>query len=246
MMNSNPGRVFIFNCEGREAVFRWSDDRGQSISGRFIVAEGTSTEFDCSYSGPWGLEGSDSITRVRYSERRRAGVTLERHDVVRISYPAINSGGLQVVHVFEVELTLGQAPKSRLVATLSAPTGHVLQAAAAEPDPSEVPHSLIEERIGPGVIETSLAHKLGTALITWKVVSTNGPVVKLQGAFFDARTGDVGPQFNIAEWAGRNKTGDYSKIAFVHAHRKFKYFVPWIAEDGTGDRALMATTITDD
>jgi hypothetical protein len=56
----------------------------------------------------------------------------------------------------------------------------------------------------------------------------------------------LGPHFDIAEWPGRTKTGDYSRIAFFYEHGEFNYFVPWIAESATGQRTLLAITITQD
>jgi hypothetical protein len=257
MMTSNPGRLFTFNCEGppgvpdltrNEAVLRWSDDRGQSVSGRFIVSAGLSSEFVCeSVDDPpgWGLDGSQSISRVRYSERKLGDITLERRDVVRLTYAGVNPEGRQVVHVFEVELTLGVTPVARLVTTLAEPDGHVVQAAVIEPDPSQVPHLLINKRRGPELTESFLAPRLGTALVTWKVLRTGGPVF-LRGAFVNVRTRGLGPHFDIAEWPGRTKTGDYSRIAFFYEHGEFNYFVPWIAESATGQRTLLAITITQD
>ena len=182
---------------------------------------------------------------MQYSERKLGDITLDRRDVVRLTYPGVNPEGRQVVHVFEVELTLGATPAARLVETLAEPDGHVVQAAVIEPDPSQVPHSLINKRRGPELTESLLAPRLGTALVTWKVLRTGGHVF-LRGAFVNARTGSLARHFNIAEWPGHSKTGDYSRIAFFYEHGEFNYFVPWIAESATGQRTLLAITITQD
>jgi len=93
--------------------------------------------------------------------------------------------------------------------------------------------------------ESFLAPRLGTALVTWKALRSGGPVT-LRGALVDPRTGDLGRDFEIASWPGSTKTGDYSRIAFFYDRGKFNYFVPWIAESSTGQRTLLATTITED
>jgi hypothetical protein len=255
MMTSNPGRLFMFNCEGPpgvpeltrpEAILRWSDDRGQSVTGRFIISAGLSSDFACASVGEpegWGFEGSQGISRVRYLEFKLDDLSIYRRDVVRVTYPGITAAGQQVVQVFEIELITGRAPAARLVTTLAAPDAHVVQAAVVEPDPSEVAHALINKRLAPFLTVSLLAPRLGTALVTWKLLRRSGPVT-LQGAFVRQRTGDLGSAFDISEWPGRSKTGDYSRVAFFYADGHFNYFVPWIAEDATGQRTLMATTIT--
>ena len=168
-------------------------------------------------------------------------------DLFRITYPANTSDGRQVIHVFEIDLTFGAPPKARFVTTLAEAGAHVLQVTVIEPDPSEVPHALITIQLcrpGPTVVETFLAPSLRTALFTWKAYPLVNKPITLRGAFVK-RTGALGEQFDIVTWPGGSKTGDYSKIAFFYSDGKLKYFVPWIAEDDTGQRTWFATSIAE-
>src|SRR5258708_31270447 len=40
MMNSTPGRMFVFTCDGGAPVLRWSDDRGGTLAGTFVFPTG--------------------------------------------------------------------------------------------------------------------------------------------------------------------------------------------------------------
>jgi hypothetical protein len=237
MMTSNPGRLFTLDCEG-PPVLRWSDDGGASVAGTFLVVDGVTPL--CG-SKSWGVEGSQSVTRVAYASATVLGVTA-RQDKVRVIYPAIASNGLQVAEVFEVSIDPAGTPSATLLTTIAEPGLDVFQVAIAEPDPSQVPNPILTTSSG-GVTVSQLNPVLGAALVTWKAFSSTGPV-RLRGAYFSSVTDTLGPAFDISDsWAGTNKTGDYSKIAFYYDATGFNFWVPYVTEDASGLRTLIGTTL---
>jgi len=232
MMTSNPGRLFTFDCEG-PPVLRWSDDGGATVAGTFIVGPACG-------ANSWGVEGTQSVTRVQYASASALGVTV-RQDKVRVIYPAIDASGLQVAQVYEVTIDTTGTATASLLTTISEPGFDVVQAGIAEPDPSQVPNPILTSTIG-GVTVQTLNPALGAALVTWKAFGTGG--IRLRGAYFSSATGNLGTPFDISDtWAGTNKTGDYSKIAFYYDATGFNFWVPYVTENASGLRTLIGTSL---
>lgn len=271
MMTTLPNKLFLFQCFAERPVLWWSSNEGKDLK---PGATGATVFWDdktgppkpgsansCASLPGWGVEGSQSISRVGRS-RNSKGVGVS---TVRITYPSVVNdplGTRQVLRIILADVPDDDSPVTfRNSRTIEA-TGpnnqplrdSVVSATVIEADPSLVKPS--------GPLDARLEN---TTFIYWKGIgkssaSGNQAVGSVQGLAI--RNADnysspitlsrskntILPRFWSATKANgapiEQKTGDYSKGGFYYdsATREFRYFVQWI-EPGESQRTLHTTLV---
>jgi hypothetical protein len=216
MMTAIPGRLFLFTCRAAYPYLWWSDDNGVTLKGnvRFSNSE-------LCGGGQWGVDGSTSISRVRWSADKTA--------TIRVVYPVTHSDNRQRFAIFNIRVTGAGAVYPTFVREVSVSNTDVLQVSQVEPD-----------------VSMSGLSTDNTSLIFWKEMSAPGvapQVARTRGmlvrdelqysAIFNVSTTSSG---NARSWPSTAKTGDYDRGAFYYdsSSMQLRYFIPWIEVTWTG------------